>query len=161
MIPVSSSDQKGSCLSLLFVKKPHSQKVFQEALLNALSHRDYQNTSAVYVKHYPDKIVIENPGGFLVQRTGQGVDIIFREMISSGKPYPKYHAYNEAVSLTIFSAIDDIEFVKFIAQEQNRLQRSMPLSELMILRYLTDNRQIVLSEIQELAQISADEARRS
>ena len=62
-----------------------------------------------YVKHYPDKIVIENPGAFLdgitenniithpsvprnkliaetlqhlkyVQRTGQGVDIIFREI---------------------------------------------------------------------------------
>lgn len=86
-----------------------SQKVFQEALLNALTHRDYQNQAAIYVKHYPDKIVIENPGGFpeginenniithpsvprnkliaetlqrlkYVQRTGQGVDIIFRDM---------------------------------------------------------------------------------
>lgn len=40
------------------------EKVFQEALLNALSHRDYQSQGAVYVKHYPDKIVIENPGAF-------------------------------------------------------------------------------------------------
>ena len=39
-------------------------KVFQEALLNALAHRDYQNQGSVYVKHYPDKVVIENPGGF-------------------------------------------------------------------------------------------------
>ena len=29
-----------------------SEKVFQEALLNAMSHRDYQSMSAVYVKHY-------------------------------------------------------------------------------------------------------------
>ncbi len=85
-----------------------SEKVFQEALLNALSHRDYLNMGAVYVKHYPDRIVIENPGAFpegvnekniithpstprnkliaetlqrlkYVQRTGQGVDIIFLE----------------------------------------------------------------------------------
>ena len=42
-----------------------SEKVFQEALLNALPHRDYQQLGAVYVKHYPDKIVIENPGDFL------------------------------------------------------------------------------------------------
>lgn len=49
-----------------------------------------------------------------VQRTEQGVDIIFHEMISSGKPYPQYYVYNEAVSLTIFSAIDDVNFVKFI-----------------------------------------------
>ena len=167
-----------------------SEKVFQEALLNALAHRDYQNTGAIYVKHYPDKIVIENPGGFLeginekniithpsaprnkliaetlqrlkyVQRTGQGVDIIFREMISMGKPYPQYHAYNEAVSLTIYSSIDDIDFVKFIAQEQDKLQRVLSLSELMILRYLTDNKRIVLSEIQELTQTSMDTARKS
>lgn len=167
-----------------------SEKVFQEALLNALSHRDYQNTGAIYVKHYPDKIVIENPGGFLeginekniithpsaprnkliaetlqrlkyVQRTGQGVDIIFREMISMGKPYPQYHAYNEAVSLTIYSSIDDMDFVKFIAQEQDKLQRVLSLSELMILRYLTDNKRIVLSEIQELTQTSTDTARKS
>lgn len=166
-----------------------SEKVFQEALLNALSHRDYLNIGAVYVKHYPDRIVIENPGAFpegvtekniithpstprnkliaetlqrlkYVQRTGQGVDIIFREMISSGKPYPQYHAYNEAVTLTIFSAIDDVNFVKFIASEQNKLQRTFPLPELMILRYLTDNKRIMLSEAQELTQLPITEARK-
>ena len=166
-----------------------SEKVFQEALLNALAHRDYLNTGAIYVKHYPDRIVIENPGSFpegitekniithpstprnkliaetlqrlkYVQRTGQGVDIIFREMISSGKPYPQYQAYNEAVTLTIFSSIDDVSFVKFIASEQDRLQRILPLSELMVLRYLTDNKRIVLSEMQELTQLPAAEARK-
>ncbi len=167
-----------------------SEKVFQEALLNALSHRDYLNMGAVYVKHYPDKIVIENPGAFpegvnekniithpstprnkliaetlqrlkYVQRTGQGVDIIFREMISSGKPYPQYHAYNEAVTLTIFSATDDVNFVKFIASEQDKLQKILPLSELMILRYLTDNKRIILSEAQELTQLPLTETRKS
>lgn len=163
------------------------EKVFQEALLNALSHRDYQSQGAVYVKHYPDKIVIENPGAFLdgitenniithpsvprnkliaetlqhlkyVQRTGQGVDIIFREMISSGKPFPEYKSYNDAVSLTIYSAIDDIDFVKFIANEENGLSRSFSLSELMILRYLKDNRKITMSEAESLFQEARDQA---
>lgn len=163
------------------------EKVFQEALLNALSHRDYQSQGAVYVKHYPDKIVIENPGAFLdgitenniithpsvprnkliaetlqhlkyVQRTGQGVDIIFREMISSGKPFPEYKSYNDAVSLTIYSAIDDIDFVKFIANEENGLSRSFSLSELMILRYLKDNRKITMSEAESLIQETRDQA---
>lgn len=163
------------------------EKVFQEALLNALSHRDYQSQGAVYVKHYPDKIVIENPGAFLdgitenniithpsvprnkliaetlqhlkyVQRTGQGVDIIFREMISSGKPFPEYKSYNDAVSLTIYSAIDDIDFVKFIANEENVLSRSFSLSELMILRYLKDNRKITMSEAEILIQEARDQA---
>lgn len=163
------------------------EKVFQEALLNALSHRDYQSQGAVYVKHYPDKIVIENPGAFLdgitenniithpsvprnkliaetlqhlkyVQRTGQGVDIIFREMISSGKPFPEYKSYSDAVSLTIYSAIDDIDFVKFIANEENGLSRSFSLSELMILRYLKDNRKITMSEAESLIQEARDQA---
>lgn len=167
-----------------------SEKVFQEALLNALSHRDYLNMGAVYVKHYPDRIVIENPGAFpegvnekniithpstprnkliaetlqrlkYVQRTGQGVDIIFREMISSGKPYPQYHVYSEAVTLTIFSAIDDVNFVKFIASEQDKLQKILPLPELMILQYLTDNKRIILSEVQGLTQLPIAEARKS
>ena len=167
-----------------------SEKVFQEAFLNAIAHRDYQTTSAVYVKHYPDKIIIENPGGFLsgittnniithpsvprnkliaetlqrlkyVQRTGQGVDIIFREMLSSGKPYPQYNVYNDAVSLTIYSSIDDIDFVKFIAQEQNKNQKMMPLAQLMVLRYLTDNKRINMSEVQRLTQTSLDESRKT
>lgn len=163
------------------------EKVFQEALLNALSHRDYQSQGAVYVKHYPDKIVIENPGAFLdgiteeniithpsvprnkliaetlqhlkyVQRTGQGVDIIFREMLSSGKPFPEYKSYNDAVSLTIYSAVDDVDFVKFIANEENELGRTFSLSELMILRYLKDNRKITMSEAEILIQEARDQA---
>lgn len=167
-----------------------SERVFQEALLNALSHRDYQQLGAVYVKHYPDKIVIENPGGFLdgitekniithpsaprnkliaetlqrlkyVQRTGQGVDIIFREMVSMGKPYPVYRVFNDAVQLTIASATEYIDFVKFIVKEQDEKQRVLSLSELMILRYVAENKQIKLEKTQELTQVSEEDARKS
>lgn len=166
------------------------EKVFQEALLNALSHRDYQSNAAVYVKQYPDRIVIENPGGFLdgitenniithpsvprnkliaetlqnlkyVQRTGQGVDIIFKEMISMGKPYPKYKSFNDAVSLTIFSAIDHTEFIKFITEVQEKNSRIMPLAEMMILRDLMDNRKEPLSMLAGTIQKSLDETKRS
>ncbi len=166
------------------------EKVFQEALLNALSHRDYQSNAAVYVKQYPDRIVIENPGVFLdgitenniithpsvprnkliaetlqnlkyVQRTGQGVDIIFKEMISMGKPYPKYKSFNDAVSLTIFSAIDHTEFIKFITEVQEKNSRIMPLAEMMILRDLMDNRKEPLSMLAGTIQKSLDETKRS
>lgn len=166
-----------------------SEKVFQEALLNALSHRDYQQMGAVYVKHYPDKIVIENPGGFLdgitaeniithpssprnkliaetlqslkyVQRTGQGVDIIYKEMISMGKPYPVYRVFNDAVQLTIGSRMEDPDFVKFIVKEQDSKQINLSLSQLMILRYIVENRKIRLSDAQRIAQLSDEDARK-
>lgn len=165
------------------------ERVFQEALLNALAHRDYQSNAAVYVKQYPDRIVIENPGGFLdgitenniithpsiprnkliaetlqnlkyVQRTGQGVDIIFKDMVSMGKPYPKYRSFNDAVSLTIFSAIDNIEFVKFITEIQDKSNKIMPLAEMMILRTLLDNRKEQLSELSKKVQKSLDETKK-
>lgn len=166
------------------------ERVFQEALLNALSHRDYQSNAAVYVKQYPDRIVIENPGGFLdgitedniithpsvprnkliaetlqnlkyVQRTGQGVDIIFKDMVSMGKPYPRYRSFNDAVSLTIFSAIDNTEFVKFITEVQDKNSKIMPLAEMMILRDLMDNRKEQLSELSGKVQKSLDETKKS
>ena len=166
-----------------------SEKVFQEALLNALSHRDYQQMGAVYVKHYPDKIVIENPGGFLdgitadniithpsaprnklvaetlqnlkyVQRTGQGVDIIYKEMVSMGKPYPIYRVFSDSVQLTIESAMEDPDFVRFIVKEQDSKQVSLSLSQLMILRDIVKNRKIRLADVQTVAQISAEEARK-
>ena len=166
-----------------------SEKVFQEALLNALSHRDYQQMGAVYVKHYPNKIVIENPGGFLdgitadniithpssprnkliaetlqnlryVQRTGQGVDIIYKEMVTMGKPYPIYRMFNDAVQLTIGSAMEEPNFVEFIIKEQDTKQITFSLAQLMILRYIAENRKITLSEVKKVAQISDDEARK-
>jgi ATP-dependent DNA helicase RecG len=167
-----------------------SEKVFQEALLNAMSHRDYQQLGAVYVKHYPDKIVIENPGGFIdgitekniithpsaprnkliaetlqrlkyVQRTGQGVDIIYREMVSMGKPFPVYRVFGDAVQLTIYSATEDIGFVKFIVSEQDQKQIFLSLAELMILRYVVENKKIKVSTAQKLTQVSEDEVRKS
>lgn len=166
------------------------ERVFQEALLNALSHRDYQSNAAVYVKQYPDRIVIENPGGFLdgitedniithpsiprnkliaetlqnlkyVQRTGQGVDIIYKDMVSMGKPYPRYRSFNDAVSLTIFSAIDNTEFVKFITEVQDKNSKIMSLAEMMILRDLLDNRREQLSELSRKVQKSLDETKKS
>lgn len=168
----------------------YSIRVFQEALLNALSHRDYESMGAVYIKQYPDKIVIENPGGFLegitekniithpskprnkliaetlqrlkyVQRTGQGVDIIFREMISMGKPYPQYHAFSDAVSLSLKSAVENLAFVKFVVNEQEKQQIIFSLAALMIMRYLSDNKKIKLSEIQELTQTPIDDSRKT
>ncbi len=65
------------------------------------------------------------------------------------------------MTLTIFSAIDDVNFVKFIASEQDKMQKILSLPELMILRYLTDNKRIILSEAQELTQLPVAEVRKS
>lgn len=61
----------------------------------------------------------------------------------------------------MYSRIDDIEFVKFIAEEQNSRQWNFSLAELMILRFLTDNRRISFSEAKELSQGTKDITQKS
>ena len=88
-------------------------------------------------------------------------ELIFKDMVSMGKPYPRYRSFNDAVSLTIFSAIDNTEFVKFITEVQNKNSKIMPLAEMMILRDLMDNRKEQLSELSRKVQKSLDETKKS
>lgn len=168
--------------------KDYPVHVFQEALLNALCHRDYLNNGAVIVRHYPDRVIIENPGAFpegidernvithppvarnklvaetlqslkYVQRAGQGVDIIYRDMLAWGKPSPVYSLYKNAVSLTLKSSLTSKSFVFFIAREQDQNQRLFSTSEIILLYYLKDNRELDVVKASELIQQQEDEAK--
>lgn len=164
-----------------------SEAVFQEALLNALAHRSYEEMAPIYVKHYPTKIVIENPGGFpedinesniithqsiprnkliamtlqhlkYVQRSGQGVDIMFQSMLTEGKPYPEYASTPNSVRLTLRSTMENQNFVHFIAEVQDKRSKMFTLSELMILHYLRDHQKITLKQAAKTIQESDDNA---
>ncbi len=143
----------------------------------------------LYIKHYSDKIVIENPGGFLnginedniithpsiarnklvaeklqklkyVKRSGQGVDIIFRDMIFLGKPTPTYNSYSEAITLTLRSNLEDKEFTKFLSEEQDRKQRIFNTSQIIILKHLKDNAIITLKDASKYSQLSLEDVQR-
>ena len=127
-----------------------NERVVREAVLNAVSHRDYRHGGSVFVRQYPRRIEIVSPGGFpsgitpenvlrqqnprnrriaevlakcgLVERAGQGFDLIFRECIRQSKPLPDFsHTDAYAVWLTLHGDIQDPEFLRFleeIGQEQ-------------------------------------------
>ena len=42
----------------------YPEEVYREGLLNAFVHRDYNLSGPVYVRQYPDRLEISNPGGF-------------------------------------------------------------------------------------------------
>lgn len=160
--------------------------VFQEALLNAMTHRDYENTSSIIIKFYPEEIIIENPGSFpegidstniishqstprnkliaeifqklkYVQRSGQGVDIIFKDMLALGKSAPDYTLYNNSVKLILRSGLEDVEFLKFITKEEEK-HGEFSVQEICILKYIKSNKKISLSKAAEVAQISPQSA---
>jgi ATP-dependent DNA helicase RecG len=95
-----------------------NERVVREALLNAISHRDYQLAGSVFVRQYRDKLVIESPGGFpygitidnildrqsprnlliakifqlcgLVERSGQGMNLIYELAVREAKALPDF-----------------------------------------------------------------------
>ena len=125
-----------------------NEEVIREAVLNAIAHRDFTITSEVVIKQYPNKITINNPGGFpkgvtidniltvsstprsrlmteilektgLVERSGQGVDKIYAITLSEGKADPNYTSSDMfQVSLTLRTEIIDRPFHVFINQYQ-------------------------------------------
>lgn len=122
-----------------------NERVVREAVLNAVSHRDYRDGGSVFVRQYPRRIEIVSPGGFpagigpenilqeqkprnrriaevlgkcgLVERAGQGFDFIFRECIRQSKPLPDFsHTGTHSVWLTLHGEIQDAEFLRFLEE---------------------------------------------
>ena len=122
-----------------------NERMVREAVLNAVSHRDYRNGGSIFVRQYPRRIEIVSPGGFppgitpenilrqqnprnrriaevlgkcgLVERAGQGFDSIFRECIQQSKPLPDFsHTDAHTVFLTLHGDIQDPEFLRFLEE---------------------------------------------
>lgn len=117
----------------------------REALLNAVSHRDYQRIGSVFVRQYPRRLEIVSPGGFpagitpenvldrqeprnrciaealarcrLVERSGQGMDRIFERLVRNSQPPPDFTGTDEyQVSLTLHGEVRNPAFVRFLDQ---------------------------------------------
>lgn len=140
------------------------EAVYREALLNALTHRDYQLRDVVHVHHYPDRLEIMNPGGLsggvttanilrhqpkrrnpllaealarlgLVERAGVGVDKMYALMLRHGKEPPKYLTYPDAVTLSLHNPGFNAAFVRFVARKQEEMQ-TLSLDMLIVLSLL-------------------------
>ena len=135
-----------------------NEEVIREAVNNAIAHRDYRRNSETVIKQYPQKLVITNAGGFpvgvtienlltvpstprnrlladvlsktgIVERSGQGIDKIFKNTLSEGKRQPDYsQSDNFHVELALSAAITNKTFAMFIDTEQQRLPEEQKLS---------------------------------
>lgn len=128
-----------------------NEEVIREAINNAIAHRDYRRTSETVIKQYPQRMVIMNAGGFplgvtienllsvqstprnrlladvlaktgIVERSGQGVDKIYRNTLSEGKDAPDYSNSDAfRVELQLSAVIKDKAFAMFLESEQRDL----------------------------------------
>ena len=140
-----------------------NEEVIREAINNAVAHRDYRRNSETVIKLYPELFVVMNAGGFPLgvsqenllevqstprnrllsevlaatgvgERSGQGIDKIYRITLSEGKDLPDYsHSDNFRVELRIGAAIKDAAFAIFIESEQRDLDPEERLSVLEVM----------------------------
>ena len=144
--------------SYIFNIPAFSEEVIREAINNAVAHRDYRRMGETFILQYADKLVVKNAGGFplgvtpknllrvqstprnrlladvlaktgIVERSGQGVDKIYRNMLSEGKDEPDYaHSDEFKVELHLSAVIKDVAFAQFLASEQRELSEEDRLS---------------------------------
>jgi len=129
--------------------KSFNEEVIRESIINACVHRSYSFPDDVFVKQYPDEIIITNAGGFppgvskeniltinsrprskrltevlqktgFIERSGQGVDKMFYLCLMESKPLPDYsHTDTTQVDLRLKAKITDNAFYLFVNKIQN------------------------------------------
>jgi ATP-dependent DNA helicase RecG len=160
----------------------YDRRGFREAVNNALIHRDYAQLGAVHIQMHDDHVRISNPGGFvvgirpdnllvteprarnprmadafkrigLVERTGRGVAIIYQGQLRNGRLPPDYGLSTEAsVTVILPGGPADLDLVQLIVTEENRMQRSFGVAELLILAHLWRERTIDTPTAADLTQ---------
>ncbi len=142
-----------------------NERACREAILNAVSHRDYRLGGSVFVRQYPRRLVVESPGGFptgiteenilyrqnprnrrladslarcgFVERSGQGADLMFRTCIQEGKARPDFR-YSDAhgVFLILHGDVRDPQFVSFLERVSQETGVSFGINELLVLAHV-------------------------
>jgi ATP-dependent DNA helicase RecG len=142
-----------------------SERPIREAILNAVSHRDYQFGSNVFVRQYPRRIEITSPGGLpyqitlenilnrqsprnrriadvflkcgLVERSGQGMNLIYEEAIRESKPLPDFtNTDRHQVSITLHGTMQNPDFVRFLEKVGKERWASFSTDDWMLLSYV-------------------------
>ncbi len=139
-----------------------NERVVREALLNAVSHRNYQLAGSVFVRQYRDRLVIESPGGFpagvtpenilyrqsprnkrvaemlalcgLVERSGQGMDLMYELCVRESKELPNFFGSDAyQVTLTLNGLILDKRLLTFIKKIGEERQELLSTDDFLVI----------------------------
>ena len=148
----------------LFVRdiRTFDERAVREALLNAVTHREYGLAGPVFVRQHERRLTIESPGGFpaginlanildrqsprnrriadilgrcgLVERSGQGVNLMYEQNIRQGKPLPDFSGTDaHQVNLTLHGTIQHPEFLRYLEKLGEERLASFGTKDLVLL----------------------------
>ena len=165
---------------------------FREAVANALVHRDYHRLNAVHVRLDDYGLTISNPGGLVdgvtldnlltteprprnrtladamkrigvVERSGRGVDKIYRGMLRFGRPEPDYsRTDNHSVILELATAAADEIFLRLVVEQEGQQGgKPLPIDSLIALAALREQKRLSAEELALHIQRDLAQARRT
>jgi ATP-dependent DNA helicase RecG len=166
------------------------RSAFREAVINAVTHRDYTSLGAVHVQWQTHELMISNPGGFvagvtienllvvppkprnplladafkrlgLAERTGRGVDKIFAGLLRYGRPPPSYSSTTgHTVVVRLSCSEADLAFLRMVVEAESRSGVSLPVASLLALSVVRTEGRAKLEDVTRALQNNEDTARR-
>lgn len=147
------------------------ERVIREAVLNAVCHRDYRLGGNVFVRQYPQRIEITSPGGLppevtldnildrqsprnrriadifakcgLVERSGQGMNLIFETAVQESKPLPDFSGTDRyQVRLNLSGVVQNPAFIRFLEYIGKEKQRRFSTRDWLLLDLLSREHRI-------------------
>ena len=148
-----------------------SERVVREAVLNAVSHRDYQLGGSVFIRQYPRRLLIESPGGFpvgineqnildrqsprnrriadifakcgLVERSGQGMNLMYELCIQESKSTPDFSGSDQyQIVLNLDGEIQDPRFLQFLEKVGRETLKLFSTADFLLLDHIHRERKI-------------------
>lgn len=142
-----------------------NERVVREAVLNAVSHRNYQMSGSVFIRQYPDRLIVESPGGLplgvtvenildrqsprnrriaelfalcgLVERSGQGMNLMVELSVKEAKALPDFSGTDDHfVKLTLNGIILDKRMLSVIGQIGNERMESLATADFLVINAL-------------------------
>ena len=162
-----------------------NEDVVREIVLNAVSHRDYQRGGSIFVRQYQNRLVVESPGGFphgitvenilnrqnprnrlianifrlcgLVERSGQGMNLIYEMAIKEAKPLPDFSGSDSFfVMLTLRGKIINSDMLTLMKKIGDERLEAMTTDDYLLLSALFTGKglaEIDLSRFEHLAEL--------
>lgn len=164
---------------------------FREAVANALVHRDYHRLGAVHVRLDDQGLTVSNPGGLvdgvtldnlltteprprnpmladamkrigIVERSGRGVDKIYRGMLRFGRSEPDYSRTGDSsVVLQLATTEADEVFLQLVVEQENKRGSQLPIDSLIALAALRGQKRLGADELAQHIHRDPVQARRT
>jgi len=141
------------------------ERVVREAILNAVSHRDYQLGGPVFVRQYQHRLEVDSPGGFppditlenildrqsprnrriadilarcgLVERSGQGMNLMFELSVKQAKALPDFKGTDRMhVRVTLDGLVQDPKLLTMMERIGMETLKSFTTGDLLVVNHI-------------------------